>query len=161
MNIPSLILDIEASGFDKSSYPIEIAVVDANGILVFDSLIKPLPEWTHWSIEAEKTHSISRETLQNEGRSVVEVAQELNQLMHNQTLYCDAWYHDYIWMQRLFFAVNDYPRFKLESVFRLIDDTQAQAWSKRKQQAATNLGITQHRAANDAFMIREALLSYD
>lgn len=160
MTLPSMILDIEASGFGKTSYPIEVAVVDANGSLVYESLIKPLPEWTHWSIDAEKTHAISREQLYLAGHEAVDVARELNTLLRHQTIYCDAWYHDYIWLQRLFNAVGTYPAFKLESVFRLISDSEAELWGQRKHQAAASLGVKRHRAANDAAMIREALLSF-
>jgi hypothetical protein len=160
VTLPTMILDIEASGFGKTSYPIEIAVVDADGGLVYESLIKPLPEWTHWSEDAEKTHSISRDHLSAEGRDAVEVARDLNTLLRGQTIYCDAWYHDYMWLQRLFNAVGTYPAFKLESVFRLITDSEAELWGQRKHQAAASLGVTRHRAANDAAMIREALLSF-
>ena len=47
------VLDIEASGFGRGSYPIEIGYCLPNGD-TFCTLIKPEPEWQHWDAEAEK-----------------------------------------------------------------------------------------------------------
>ena len=39
-----------------------------------------------------------------------------------RTVYCDGWAHDYAWLGLLFEEAGLVPRFKLESVNRLLDD---------------------------------------
>lgn len=56
------VVDVEASGFGRASYPIEVGFVLPNGHS-FCSLIYPEPEWTHWDPQAETIHHISRELL--------------------------------------------------------------------------------------------------
>ena len=53
MQIPAII-DIEASGFGRGSYPIEVgfALPDRTS---YSFLIKPAQSWTHWSEDAEKS----------------------------------------------------------------------------------------------------------
>ena len=53
------IIDLEASGFGRGSYPIEV------GLCLGDSsshcfLVRPEEDWQHWDPEAEKVHGISR-----------------------------------------------------------------------------------------------------
>ena len=61
------ILDIEASGFGRGSYPIEIGFSDGQGGL-FCSLIQPEADWLHWDDSAEALHGLSRELLLTHGR---------------------------------------------------------------------------------------------
>ena len=77
------IIDVEASGFGRGSYPIEIgfALEDRE---VHSYLIKPQPSWTHWSDEAQAIHGISREQLQSDGLSVRDVALLLNDHLYNK-----------------------------------------------------------------------------
>lgn len=58
--------DIEASGLDEASYPIEIGWSLPDG-RTRSFLIKPEPEWTHWDEAAEDLHGISREELEKSG----------------------------------------------------------------------------------------------
>jgi hypothetical protein len=46
------VLDIEASGFGRDSFPIEVGYVLGNSES-FCCLIRPAPEWTHWDATAE------------------------------------------------------------------------------------------------------------
>ena len=57
MNMPlsTPVIDIEASGFGLSSYPIEIGLVLANGA-TYCALVKPHTSWGHWDRGAEKVH---------------------------------------------------------------------------------------------------------
>ena len=71
------VLDIEASGFGRGSYPIEIGFVLPDGT-AYCTLIVPDEGWTHWDGDAERVHGISRSLLQRHGRSAHEVAVELN-----------------------------------------------------------------------------------
>src|SRR3954468_2528729 len=72
------VIDIEASGFGRGSYPIEIGFVLPDGT-AYCTLIVPDESWTHWDGDAERIHGISRALLQRHGRSASEVANELNQ----------------------------------------------------------------------------------
>ena len=56
------IIDLEASGFGRGSYPIEVGFALENRE-IYSFLIKPEADWTHWSEEAEEIHGISREQL--------------------------------------------------------------------------------------------------
>ena len=71
-NVPTVV-DVEASGFGRASYPIEVGFVLPNGHS-FCSLIYPEPEWTHWDPQAETIHHISRELLLKKGHPACEVA---------------------------------------------------------------------------------------
>jgi len=84
------IIDVEASGFGSDSYPIEIGVVLTSGER-YCSLIVPVTEWTHWDAQAAKLHGITRTFLKQNGRPVTEVAQALNSLIEDQTVYSDGW----------------------------------------------------------------------
>lgn len=57
-----IILDIEASGFGATSYPIEVGVAMDNDTR-FCRLIRPQTDWQHWSEEAQGLHGISRSML--------------------------------------------------------------------------------------------------
>ena len=80
-----IVLDIEASGFGAGSYPIEIGAVLRSGRSV-SYLIRPEPEWSHWSLEGEATHGIRREQLEREGLPVRYVAKALNELLKGEVV---------------------------------------------------------------------------
>ena len=84
------ILDVEASGFGRSSYPIEIGFVLPDGH-AYCTLVRPEPQWSHWDAQAEKLHHISRTLLQARGLPAYEVAQTLNARLQGQTVYTDGW----------------------------------------------------------------------
>ena len=56
------VIDIEASGFGRRSYPIEVGYVLPDGRAVC-MLIRPAVEWEHWDESAARTHGITRATL--------------------------------------------------------------------------------------------------
>lgn len=85
------VLDIEASGFGRSSYPIEVGIARADGTSCA-FLIQPLEEWTHWDPKAELLHGIARERLMREGYPVRQVARWLNdELSGEGKAYSDSW----------------------------------------------------------------------
>jgi hypothetical protein len=150
------VLDIEASGFGRHSYPIEVGYVLPDG-RARCTLIRPLPEWTHWDPGAEQVHHITRSTLLEHGRSAGEVAAMMNDDLAGQTVYCDGWAHDYTWLGALFEAADSAPLFKLESVARLLDDSRLQRLPVAQQQAMADLGLARHRASSDARALQLAL----
>ncbi len=149
-------LDIEASGFGRSSYPIEVgyALVDGR---THCTLVRPATHWTHWDSSAEQVHHIARDTLLRHGRSALAVAQMLNRDLAGQTVYCDGWAHDYTWLATLFEEAGLSPHFHLESVGRLLDEAHLALLQQAQQQARTLLGLSRHRASADARALQWAL----
>ncbi|MEJ2611355.1 MAG: exonuclease domain-containing protein [Candidatus Thiodiazotropha sp.] len=152
------IIDIEASGLNFDSYPIEIAV------LVNDKreswLIKPQEEWHYWDDSAEAMHGISRELLQKEGINAATVVQELNKFLARSTepLYSDAAYWDVDWIDTLYFSVNQKRNFYINSLLDLLDNQQQTRFKQKRKRLADSGRFQQHRAAQDVEMIREAFI---
>jgi DNA polymerase III epsilon subunit-like protein len=150
------VLDIEASGFGRNSYPIEVgyALPDGRSVCM---LVRPAEEWTHWDTAAEQVHGITRETLISHGKPVAEVAQTLNRDLAGLVVYCDGWAHDYPWLAALYEAAQVRPGFKLDSVGSLLDDGRLQHLDQARREALLELGLTRHRASNDARALQRAL----
>ncbi|WP_343642527.1 hypothetical protein [Roseateles sp.] len=151
------ILDLEASGFGRGSYPIEIGFVEAGG-LPFCSLIQPAPDWEHWDEQAEALHGISRELLLRHGRPREWIADELNRRLAGQTVYSDSWGHDYSWLSKLFDSAGRLPRFRLEDLRRLLSEDEASQWSGVQQQVRDEAHLRRHRASADAKVLQMTLM---
>lgn len=149
-------LDIEASGFGRHSYPIEVGYVRDDG-QAWCTLIRPLAYWTHWDEEAARLHGITREALARHGRPPAEVAQTLNQALAGQTVYCDGWAHDYSWLGALYEAADLVPSFHLESVQRLLNDQVRPALDPALQRLRASNAHQRHRASGDARLLQQAL----
>ena len=150
------VLDVEASGFGRNSYPIEVGFALANGHS-FCCLIRPEPEWTHWDPQAETVHHISRRLLLDRGLPAGEVARLLNTQLAGQTVYSDGWAHDYSWLHALYDQAGLSPSFKLESVGALLDEEHLAQLDQARRDAVAEMGLTRHRASNDARALRRAL----
>lgn len=150
------VIDIEASGFGRQSYPIEVGYVRDDG-QSWCSLVLPAGDWLHWDTQAERVHGISRAALQQHGRPVHEVARRLNDDLAGRTVYCDGWAHDYAWLARLFDSAGLVPRFKLESVNVLLNEARLAQLDGVRHQAFGALGIARHRASSDARALQWAL----
>lgn len=149
-------LDIEASGFGRGSYPIEVGLVRRDGT-AFCTLILPCPDWTHWDTRAEAMHGITREILEQHGKPVVRVAELLNQHLAGETAYSDGWSVDYPWLARLFDEAGIAPAFRLEPMTQLIHPDRLQHYASARAEALAALGVTRHRASNDARALQHAL----
>jgi hypothetical protein len=150
------VVDIEASGFGRQSYPIEIGWALADG-RTGCLLVRPPPHWTHWDPAAEKVHGISRDTLARHGREPVEVALHLNAELGSQVVYSDAWGHDYAWLSRLFDEAGMAPTFKLDAAASLFGETLLGQLDHAHKAAFAELAVTRHRASNDARALQRAL----
>lgn len=95
-----IFLDNEASSLNVDSYPIEIAWVWESGKSE-SFLIRPEPDWTDWSEEAEALHGISRDALLREGSPAALVAQRLLAGTENCRIVTDAPAFDRGWLKRL------------------------------------------------------------
>ena len=150
------VIDIEASGFGLESFPIEIGLVLPNGA-IYCALIKPHSSWTHWDKRAEKIHGITRYEINNHGKDIASVCDDLNALCDGQVLYTDCWSHDYHWLCRLYAAAGKHCSFRLSPIEYLLSEQQMQTWAQRKKDYALQSDIKTHRALNDALIIAEAL----
>jgi hypothetical protein len=150
------VLDIEASGFGRSSYPIEVGYVLPDG-RASCMLVRPAPEWTHWDEGAARVHGITRTVLASHGRTPLDVAQALNRDLAGLTVYCDGWAHDYSWLHALFDQAGLSPSFKLESVGSLLDEAHLAQLDQARREAVAEMGLTRHRASNDARALQRAL----
>nr|WP_281504668.1 hypothetical protein [Chromohalobacter sarecensis] len=149
-----ILLDIEASGFGRGSYPIEVGIARADGSTCA-FLIQPLEEWTHWDPKAELLHGISRGRLHREGYPVIEVARWLNdELTADGIAYSDSWGYDNTWLSLLFHHAGMLPRFRLEALRRLLDESQLERWGAMKEVIIRERGIQRHRAGDDARLLQ-------
>jgi hypothetical protein len=151
------VLDIEASGFGRASYPIEIGWVLPDG-RARCTLIRPPAHWTHWDEEAERVHGIRRDALLRHGRSPQEVARQLNEDLAGRTVYCDGWAHDYPWLGALFDEAGFPPSFRLDTAVRCLDEAGTAALPAAHREALAGLGLARHRASNDARALQQALI---
>ncbi len=154
---PPAILDVEASGFGRGSYPIEVGFVEATGGL-FCCLIQPEPDWQHWDASAESLHGISREILLRHGKPPVWVAEQINRRLAGQTVYCDAWGHDYPWLCRLFDVAEMTPRFQLADLRSLLSEDEAARWHPALDAVRAESQLRRHRASSDAMMLQMTLM---
>ncbi|MCL7939483.1 hypothetical protein M8009_04075 [Halomonas sp. ATCH28] len=153
MTLPT-VLDIEASGFGRGSYPIEVGLVRADGSTC-SFLIQPLAEWTHWDPKAELLHGISRGRLQREGYPVRQVARWLNdELGEIGIAYSDSWGYDNTWLSLLFHHAGMLPAFRLEALRILLSEEQQALWSRTKEAIIREQGIHRHRAGEDARLLQ-------
>ncbi|WP_280550675.1 MULTISPECIES: hypothetical protein [unclassified Halomonas] len=153
MTLPTL-LDIEASGFGRGSYPIEVGLARVDGSTCA-FLIQPLDEWTHWDPKAELLHGISRGRLQREGYPVRQVARWLNdELGEIGIAYSDSWGYDNTWLSLLFHHAGMLPAFRLEALRILLSEAQQALWSRTKEAIIRELGIHRHRAGEDARLLQ-------
>ena len=150
------VLDIEASGFGKQSWPIEIGWALSDG-RTGCLLVRPPSHWTHWDEGAERVHGIDRRTLAEHGREPVEVALRLNAELGGTTVYCDGWGHDYPWLARLYDEAGLAPAFRLEPAARLFGETLLAQLDEAHKDAFAELAVTRHRASNDARALQRAL----
>ncbi|WP_183326017.1 hypothetical protein [Halomonas cerina] len=153
VTLPTL-LDIEASGFGRGSYPIEIGLARPDGSTCA-FLVQPLAEWTHWDPKAELLHGISRGRLQREGYPVREVARWLNdELGEIGIAYSDSWGYDNTWLSLLFHHAGMLPAFRLEALRILLSESQQALWSDTKEAVIREMGIHRHRAGDDARLLQ-------
>lgn len=148
------IIDIEASGLEKESYPIEIAFVDLESSEAFSFLIKPYSHWTHWNEQAEKVHNISQSELLKNGSNPYEVAENVFNLLSQSQVFSDAYQFDSHWLNTLLLD-SGFPEIVVQPVHDLISDQNVFNFNY-----SLNELKTPHRALQDCLMIKECILKY-
>ncbi len=156
-NCNPIIIDVEASGFGKGSYPIEVgfALPDRTTRCF---LIQPHDGWVHWNEEAENIHGIQRDTLLEKGQPIDEVVGQLNYFLANKTVYSDGWCNDLSWISLLFDVANLRMNFSIESLNVLLSEDQFQLWGKTRDRVQSDMGLKRHRASSDALIIQETFM---
>ncbi len=151
------VIDIEASGFGRGSYPIEIGFVlpDGRGDCM---LIRPADGWLHWDPAAESLHHISRDLLARHGQSIVEVVERLEAQLHGKTVYSDGWGNDYSWLSALYDAIDRRPGFRLDSLQKLLTADELDRWEAMKAIVAREVPRERHRASADARLLQTTLM---
>ena len=151
------VMDIEASGFGKGSYPIEVglALEDGKG---YCSLIRPESEWSYWDANAEQVHGISRDILLEYSQPLTDVARQLNEILAGETVYSDAWGMDRTWLAILFEFAGIPQGFKLEALTNLFFEDQFDIWNPTKEQVVQEMNLRRHRASSDARVIQQTFL---
>jgi len=115
-------IDVEASSLSNDSYPIALALIDAFSSTTYKAIIKPMGNWSDWSIESERVHGIHREMLFRKGERALTVALNLNRILKQETVYCDSPY-DMYWIKKLFDDNNVKMEFLVEQVQSLMGDS--------------------------------------
>ena len=151
-------IDVEASGFGRGSYPIEVGFITGNGD-AHCKLISPCESWTHWDPEAEAVHGVSREILADHGHPARSIAEWLNQHLAGQTVYSDAWANDMSWLGTLFNEVELPQRFRIESILVLLDPEQTNRWDSTKQTMIDTHQSIRHRASSDARTVQQTFMA--
>ena len=147
------IIDIEASGFGRDSYPIEVGLVLPDGE-THCHIIRPDDSWTHWDQSAEAVHGIRRSLLLEKGLPPNQVAAELNRLLAGNKVYTDAWSYDISWLGKLYDLCGLPQLFRLESLRMLMSEAQADLWAPGQRtggsRAQTHPAPRQHRRPDPA-----------
>lgn len=151
------VIDVEASGFGRSSYPVEVGVVLPDGD-THCMIIRPQPDWVHWDCSAQSLHGIERATLLSHGREIEVVARSLNQWLGGQVVYSDAWGNDSSWLGLLFEAADISQHFQIDSLRSIMTEAQAACWHEVKAQVITELGFKRHRASYDALILQQTFI---
>ena len=157
------IIDVEASGFGATSYPIEIGIAMGDGDK-FCTLIMPAPDWTDWDDQAEKVHCVPRDVLEAYGKPMHEVAEKLNQLLEGKTVYTEGWGVDKPWLTTLFDTAGVEMKFDVASLEMILSAPQKATWHDTRDKVIQELNPTRHRASYDALIIQETFkrtLEYD
>jgi hypothetical protein len=156
-NFKPYVIDLEASGFGRGSYPIEVGFVTSEQRLGC-CLIKPLNSWVHWSEEAENLHGIQRSLLNEKGKTITSVAHWLNDNLKGITVYSDAWANDMCWLGKLFDEAGVVQTFKIESILDLLNEEEKEKWTPLYHQVLSETNAVRHRASRDALNIQQTYL---
>lgn len=147
------VIDVEASGFGRHSYPVEVGVALPGGE-THCLIIRPHPEWRHWDNSAQDLHGIDRQTLLSHGKSLDYVARSLNSWLGGRSVYSDAWGNDSTWLALLYEYAGISQHFQVESLRALMSEAQAAYWHEVKKRVIEEYGYRRHRASQDALILQ-------
>ena len=151
------LIDIEASGLDIESYPIEIGILFEGSVYTW--LIKPEPSWQYWDDAAENIHGIPRQHIETHGMDAKQVANKINQLVKNSNglLYSDAVQWDSDWINHLFKNVGIVAEFHLLPIQDLFSEGEELLFKQKRAEIVLSGKYRHHRAGEDVQIINMAL----
>jgi hypothetical protein len=162
---PWFALDIEASGLQTQSFPLQIAWCDVQGISRC-YLLKPSAKWDveSWDVNAETLHGISLFHAQQNGMDCVVVAKELNAHLQAMTVVSDGVAFDSNWLSMIFASAGIEPLFKIQDAYHWLGKC---VWDQKLNPQAALDAIKDdegckgrnHNALDDAKLLMEALAS--
>lgn len=145
------VIDFEASGLSKQSYPIEVGLT--NGEIEYSALIKPMDHWRHWDYSAQAIHHIGRPNLVSDGKNAAVVASELLGLIGSDLVQWDGF-----WLNVLLSDNSQSKIFQLLDIKDLLDDFNVlEVYLKIKETMEKSGDYTLHRALDDARIIWHSL----
>lgn len=114
------LVDVEASGLMKGSFPVEVAWT--TGTSIDSMLINPDNVWDtgRWDVDAEALHGISIQQLKRSGRHPQIVAATLENTFRGRIVFSDSPSHDSLWLDVLHDAVGVSRTYKVESLGKLL-----------------------------------------
>ncbi len=154
---PPTVIDVEASGFGKGSYPIEVGFVLPDGQSDC-MLIRPDPQWLHWDPGAETLHRITRDVLARHGQAPRAVAERLNAQLEGRVVYTDGWGNDYSWLSMLYDVAGCRPSYRLDSLQKLLDEDELARWDRTKAAVFGETPMARHRASADARLLQATVV---
>lgn len=97
-----MIIDFEASGLGRQSYPIEVAWGDGKHPAT-SFLLNPekMNGWTDWDPRSQEFHRIPRDKLIKEGEDPKRVAEKMVKALAGKNVYSDEPRYDNMWKDRL------------------------------------------------------------
>jgi len=150
------VLDIEASGLGRSSYPIEVGYVLPDGH-AYCTLVQPEQDWTHWDDSAAALHRITRELLHERGLRAREVATLLNTQLAGQTVYSDGWANDFTWLNVLYEAAGMSPASSWKTCAACSATKRPTNGTSSRPRSPASEAPSRHRASSDARLIQLTL----
>lgn len=153
------IIDVEASGLNPMSYPIEIAWLSLDGESHDSFLINPQTahDWTYWcGIAESEFHNISRDELIENGIDVRVAAERLNESLRGSIVISDAAGHDEFWISELIEEAGLQLNFQIVDVrdYVISCDIPTERYIAFLNEMSKERA--QHRALEDCKKIRDA-----
>jgi hypothetical protein len=151
---PLAFIDLEASGFGPSSWPVEVGWAFEAGAAT-SLLIKPHATWTdkYWDGAAQRLHGLSRADLDRDGLDPAIVCRRLNDALAGVRVQSDLLEWDSYWLFRLYSAAGAKQAFALED-FGLLMLPLARGREKALLARAAETAPRRHRAGADALHLQ-------
>jgi hypothetical protein len=108
-------LVLESSSYEEDAYPIAAAWSIASGELKA-ILIRPEDEWQQWDSTNEDSHGITRQMIEMQGESVLDVLREMSEDFDKQPVFVTEPYLYEKWLDTMYQSYDSELPFELVSV---------------------------------------------
>ena len=147
-------IDLEASGLDARSWPIEVGWCFPDG-RPQSFLIKPAADWAMeaWDEKAEALHGITRRVLDLQGDAPKAICAALNDALTGLTVYSDAPDWDGFWLYRLFESGGVKMAFVLSDFSEILRDVAPEEFDGLVAEAS-KIAPHRHRTNDDVLHMK-------